>query len=164
MQINVVVLPALLPQTSDPTAYGNSFEISLEGGDINRLYGNGSSVTPMPVQEQWARFTQDHRMPGDLIYQSHPRDPATLELLASLGARHLNLIDVQSVPQALTGEPAPRRVHTGGVQGSCSNYSQAYVDAMLALVKPTVEAMRAKGLSDKLIAYGFDEDPISCEP
>jgi len=60
--------------------------------------------------------------------------------------------------------PSRPALQSGGVGGSCKNYSNAYVQAMLAEVKPTVDAMRAVGLSDRLLAYGFDENPIECEP
>jgi len=94
IEISVEVLQATIPRTDDSKAYGTSFEMTLDGGDLARLYGNGSGVTPWAVKQQWAQYAQAHRTPADQIYRSTPRDPQTLEYLARLGARHLNLIDV----------------------------------------------------------------------
>ena len=119
------------------------------------------------------------RTPPDSIYQS----PTSLRpiddyvYLASKGVQWLAILDVTSLPLTLTeGAPAvvgaataAPRPSPGGfrgarVQGSCANYTDEYVARLVATLKPIVAALDAAGIVDRAYIYGFDENPVSCEP
>jgi len=60
--------------------------------------------------------------------------------------------------------PLPHRGHLGGVQGACANYTDEYVERLVATLAPTVVALEQLKLLDRAYIYGFDENPPSCEP
>eukprot|EP00051_Salpingoeca_urceolata_P008965 m.110276 g.110276 ORF g.110276 m.110276 type:complete len:586 (-) comp16033_c0_seq3:126-1883(-) len=111
---------------------------------------------------QWYDAMTTNRMPPDAIYTSAPRPMDDYEYLAGHGARWMALMDVCNLHMD-DGDVATPNPGVGE-GGSCANYSDAYVEKLIATLKPAVEALRAKGWIDRAYVYGFDENPVSCEP
>lgn len=117
-------------------------------------YGSGAASTW--DKTAWFDLFADRRMPADSIYIGTPRNISDYEALAASGARWFSLLDVCNVAMdgdahedTEAGAGLPHRAHRGGLTGSCQNYSDAYVEKMLGLLAPTVEALDKLGLLDR---------------
>ena len=105
----------------------------------------------------WYNLFVQHRMPPDSIYLSTPRPMSDLVYLASAGANYFALIDVN----ALSTEEGVS-VLSGDDDACPYNYTQSYVDLLIATLQPTVDQLRALNISQYAYVYGFDEEPATC--
>jgi hypothetical protein len=60
--------------------------------------------------------------------------------------------------------PSPWGFRGARVQGSCANYTDEYVARLAAMLKPIFSALDAACIVDCAYIYGFDDNPVSCEP
>ena len=125
-----------LPLLNDTAAFNTAFSFSEH---LERWYPpNTSGAT---IWEEWLPFLAHHRVPGDAIYLGGPRPVDEYKVLASQGAKWMNMEDVSfRIPGGLNS-PVP----------------QSYIDGLIKQFEPTMATMTELGLVDKMYVYGFDE-------
>ena len=146
--------------------------------DPTRLqYGEGY-WTNTTNRNLWYQMLLRARTPPDAIYQPGCssgvgcplRPEADYVYLAEHGVQWMAILDVTALPLVPGGAlPAAAgssrgRMMGSRVGGSCANYTEEYVHRLIATLKPIVDALDAQGILGKAYVYGFDENPISCEP
>lgn len=113
----------------------------------------------------------DHRVPPDSLYLSGPRPIEDYQYLADHGVSWFGLMDVCSLPQPVTDSSAnntsnlnytlPGYKHKGA---DCPQYSPAYVKQLITTLTPIVAQLQERNILQYAYVYGFDENPVSCEP
>jgi len=123
-------------------------------------------------RHQWYDLLLQSRTPPDSIYQAPPelRPIADYVYLASKGVKWFAILDVTQLPST-PDDSVPRLQprHTGRmplphVMGSCQNYTDEYVERLIATLRPIVKSLEVAGIVDRAYIYGFDENPVECEP
>jgi hypothetical protein len=113
--------------------------------DLARYYGGGGGGAGSPLdpamKRRYFELLCDARIPPDNPYLLAARAAEDYGLLAACGAKRFNVLDVAN---AATGK-------------TLTNYSEAQIEAVLALAAPTVANLTAQGLLDRAYVYGFDE-------
>jgi hypothetical protein len=113
-------------------------------------------------------------MPPDSIYLTKPREYSDYQYMHAKGVQWFALLDVSALPLAPPGGTGEEHLqpidtfghigHGGGVTGNCANYTDEYVSRMIATLRPMVDRMDKDGMLSSAYIYGFDENPVSCEP
>jgi hypothetical protein len=184
VDLSVEIFPATLPALSE-TRLGSAWSGSWTASTFAPyLPGGAAAAWNDTTKHRWFDMMLDHRMPPDDIYLRQPRDIDDYVYLASKGVKWFALLDVSSLQFGEAGSgagaaafkkkapptPAPLHPHphphphSGGVTGSCRNFTDAYVAHLLATLRPVVAALERLDLLDRAYIYGFDENPVSCEP
>ena len=165
LEIFNVVVP---PLASSPFRAVYAFDDSALSG----WYGS-SQIDVNASLRVWLDALAGLRMPATNIYASSPLPLWLYEYLGNQGAPILILADISSLPQTDDGGEAlpPVAARRGAVagpgqlrRGDCPVFDQAYIDRMVALLKPTWDALGPLGLQSRATVYGFDEIDASCEP
>jgi len=95
----------------------------------------------------------DHLVPPDALYKDQPyRDFGMYKYLNATGKFLLNLADISNLD--------------GTYDRECTKaYTPEYIESTLAMLEPTVNALKNSGILDSKQAYvyGYDEQPASCE-
>ena len=114
----------------------------------------------------WYDTMINHRMPPDSLYLNRPRPIDDYVYLAKKGVKWFGLLDVQNLPPTtetagydLSPSPIVKRL-----KGSCKNYTDEYVHRVIETLRPIVDELTKAGILDRAYIYGFDENPVSCEP
>ena len=107
-------------------------------------------LTPA-TKRAWFDLLSAHRVPPENLYRRQVADPDDVAYLAAAGQRLINLRDVSKAVDA-QGKPVDL----------CASVSQAYIDGLLAELRPLVRRLERDGLLDRAYVYGFDEAPVAC--
>lgn len=167
--LSVEIFSTQLPPLSE-TNLGSAWSGSWDAQTFAPYLPGGSAAAwNDTTKHRWFDLMIEHRMPPDAIYLRRPRDFQDYAYMADKGVKWFALLDVSSL-QFPSSSPAGRTAtdahphHGGGVEGSCRNFTDAYVEHMLATLSPIVAALEQKDLLSRAYVYGFDENPVSCEP
>ena len=122
------------------------------------------------IKYKWFDMMMESRMPPDSIYLTKARDYSDYVYMGKHGVQWFAILDVSALPLTLSSSSSStpnnvQHVHSGNsVGGSCANYTSEYVQRMIDTLRPIVNKLIADNLLDSAYVYGFDENPISCEP
>ena len=159
--LSIEVFDLTLPSMSE-TRLGSAWSGSWTSSAFAPYLPGGASSWDEKTKEKWFDMMIDHRMPPDSIYLTKQRSLADYVYMASKGVKWFSILDVSKL--SLNDIQEIKRPHFGGVTGTCRNFTDAYVEHMIATLKPIVQGLESKGLLDRAYVYGFDENPASCEP
>jgi len=116
------------------------------------------------TKDSWYDMMLNARMPPDSIYISKPRPIDDYVYLDKNGVQSFALLDVCSLPLDDGDDIMIDSAHRGRRLGSCANYTDDYVNRLIETLTPIVEELRSKDMLKHAYIYGFDENPVSCEP
>ena len=123
-----------------------STEDDHSDNSLGAIYAEAGGFT-LDMKQKWFDLLSDSRIPPDDIYLSSPRPVEDYKYLNSTGQKMMGVMDVSG--------------RAGG--DGCANFSNSYVDSMIADLTPIVEELSSLGLLEKAYVYGFDEAPRECE-
>eukprot|EP01048_Picozoa_sp_COSAG05_P018009 COSAG05_NODE_2561_length_2900_cov_227.953231_1_plen_407_part_00 len=128
------VWPLTIPALNDSEAFSTTFNF----GSTGALWGLQHWYPQLRVSEVWAQwyaFLARHGIPGDALYtQPDPRPIEELQVLAGSGAKHINLLYGEAVPNTTK---------------------------LLERLAPTITNLTRFGMIEKAYLYGFDETPLT---
>jgi hypothetical protein len=130
--LSLEVWPMIVPEVSDPASFSTTFSF----GSTGTLWGLQHwypGLTTAEIWSAWLPFLAKHRIPGDDLYtQPEPRPIEEMQALASSGAKHMNLLYGEAVPNTTD---------------------------LIARLAPAIDNLTRLGLAEKAYLYGFDESP-----
>eukprot|EP01064_Diplonema_japonicum_P031991 TRINITY_DN5913_c0_g1_i1.p1 TRINITY_DN5913_c0_g1~~TRINITY_DN5913_c0_g1_i1.p1 ORF type:complete len:515 (+),score=62.55 TRINITY_DN5913_c0_g1_i1:207-1751(+) len=146
VQIPISVVPWMAALPSNVEVHQSFGEIwSFDVTKVEQLYGPAYNET---VARNFYDLMTDQLLPPDSLYKTAPYSNFTVyEYLINTGAYLLN---IAAIGQAPTGCPNP--------------YTPEWINATINSIAPTIDKILAFGGTTKPYVYGFDEQPISCEP
>ena len=132
--LSLEVWPMIVPEVSDPASFSTTFSF----GSTGTLWGLQHwypGLTTAEIWSAWLPFLAKHRIPGDDLYtQPEPRPIEEMQALASSGAKHMNLLYGEAVPNTTD---------------------------LIARLAPAIDNLTRLGLAEKAYLYGFDESPLT---
>ena len=155
LQVSNVTLPSL-SDSKIGTAWSGSWTSSTFEPYYNSFDWNKS-------KNEWYDIMLNSRMPPDSIYINKPRPFDDYVYLDKNGVQSFALLDVCSLPLGDDDDDVVVRAH-GRRLGSCANYTDSYVNRLIETLDPIVQELRSKDMLKHAYIYGFDENPVSCEP
>lgn len=150
--INLHVWPVDVPSVLDaamPTIFNFPFVGNADGAtDVGAYYGHPGTVSNATASS-WFNSLCTCRVPPDLPYTTTLRSLQDLERVADPqicngGAPRMALLNV--VHAANSSSLQPQKA-----------YSDSQLNAVVELLKPLVEEVRARGWIERAYVYGFDE-------
>lgn len=154
--LTIHVFHTVLPDLSQSNI-GSAWSGSWGAGAFKAYYGPNFDWNAS--KHEWYDMMIAHRMPPDSIYLSSLREENDYTYMASRGVKWFAILDVTTL---MMNDPLPG--HTGNVQGECANYTDEYAQRLVETLRPMVAFLESKDLLDRAYVYGFDENPVSCEP
>lgn len=133
--VHLEVWPITMPELSSPKSLSTAFTFNT---GLQKWFATWSSGSAL--MNSTFKMLADHRIPADDLYIHSPRPLAEYEALGAAGVKWMNLMDV-----------------SGGTRAH--SFPAAYVTKVLDTLRPTVTALRSKGLLKQAYVYGFDEMP-----
>ena len=171
--VNLHVFNVTLPTLQD-TRLGSAWSGSWDDNTFAPYYPD---LNFSDTKHKWFDLMIDSRMPPDSIYLTKARDYDDYKYMGSKGIKWFAILDISSLPLTKPGSIATQQQqqqqqhgspavvpHAGGLTGSCANYTDEYVHRMIETLRPIVEKLTTDGLLSSAYIYGFDENPVSCEP
>ena len=160
--LSLTVWNITLP-TLDESNIGTAWSGSWNQNTFEPYYGKNFEWEKNKFD--WYDMMINHRMPPDSLYLHNPRPIDDYVYLAKKGVKWFGILDVQTLPLSSRisnfSSPvlSPKRL-----KGSCQNYTNEYVDRLIIKLKPIVDQLTKANILDRAYIYGFDENPVSCEP
>lgn len=168
--LSITVLNVTLPSLKD-SRIGSAWSGSWNDETFQPYYPDRNVSA---TKHEWFDLMLSSRMPPDSIYLTKPREYSDYQYMHAKGVKWFALLDVSALPLAPPGGAGEEHLqpidtfghvgHGGGVTGSCANYTDEYVSRMIATLRPMVDRMDKDGMLSSAYIYGFDENPVSCEP
>ena len=165
--VSIHIFNATLPKLSD-TNLGSAWSGSWNPETFQDYYP--AAATYNNTKHDWFDLMLKARMPPDSIYLTKARNYSDYKYMGSKGVKWFAIMDVSALPltASLNATSTENTIvpHNGHVKvkGSCANFTKAYVTRMINILRPIVNQLTKDNLLESAYIYGFDENPISCEP